>query len=393
MKVFWDPICLLHDPPYEFLSGDKVAYFESPARLQVIKKELEEHPSLFQLELTDSSSGSIDIIVHVETVHGRGYLNYLRNAYDEWVRDGGSAVPLSDNCFSGRQLTPPSGRSATEYVPTSEAGTWTQPKPHRFSVPRCQSRTFIPGYYCFDLSSPITKVTYSSAIASVNVALSAARELAMTSGSYGPKVGVFALCRPPGHHAGTSLSGGYCFINNVAVAARFLQGFDQRPTAKTSVAILDVDYHHGNGTQEIFYSDPSVLYVSLHAQDDYPYFTGSTTEKGIDDGVGANINYPLPRGTQDSEYCAALSNAVEDIKKFDPEYLLLSLGVDTFVDDPISDFKLSPSCYTHIGRIVADLGKPTLFVMEGGYHMETIGKNVRAVLQGFEEQGRTDVRL
>ncbi|KAH9176854.1 Arginase/deacetylase [Lactarius sanguifluus] len=330
MKVFWDPICLLHDPPYEILSGDKVPYFESPARLQVIKKELEEYPSLFQLELIDSSSGgSIDIIGNVETVHGRGYLNYLRNAYDEWVRDGGSAVPPSDDRFSGFRLTP-----------YCQDAVLPETFPHQKLVPGLSqshvdslSPIAKAGYYCFDLSCPITKVTYSSAIASVNVALSAARELAVTSGSYGPKVGVFALClpysRPPGHHAGTSLSGGYCFINNVAVAARFLQGFDQRPTDKPSVAILDVDYHHGNGTQEIFYSDPSVLYVSLHAEDDYPYFTGSTTEKGIDDGVGANINYPLPRGTQDSEYCAALSNAVEDIKKFDPGYLLLSLGVDS----------------------------------------------------------------
>lgn len=235
-------------------------------------------------------------------------------------------------------------------------------------------------------------MTYYSVIASVGVALSAARELAIISGPYGPKIGVFALCRPPGHHAGTSLSGGYCFINNVAVAARFLQGFNQRPTEKVTIAILDVDYHHGNGTQEIFYSDPSVLYVSLHAEGDYPYFTGSTTEKGIDNGVNTNINYPLPRGTQDSDYCAALSNAFRDIKRFDPGFLLLSLGVDTFADDPISDFKLSHSCYTQIGRVVADLGKATLFVMEGGYHMETIRKNVRAVLQGFEEQCRTDVK-
>jgi len=125
MKVFWDPNCLLHDPPYEILSGDKVPYFESPARLQVIKKELEEHPSLFQLESTDSSSGSIDITGHIETVHGRGYLNYLRNAYDEWVRDGGSAVPLADNrSFSGLRLTPSSGRGATGNVPTPEVATW-----------------------------------------------------------------------------------------------------------------------------------------------------------------------------------------------------------------------------------------------------------------------------
>lgn len=370
MKVFWDPNCLLHDPPYEILSGYKVPYFESPSRLQVIKKELEEYPSLFQIELTDSSSGSIDILSHIEMVHGRGYLSYLRNAYEEWVRDGGSADAVLPGTFPHQKLLSGLSESQVDALcPIAKAG-----------------------YYCFDLSCPITKVTYLSVIASVGVALSAARELATISGPYGPKIGVFALCRPPGHHAGSSLSGGYCFVNNVAVAARFLQGFDQRPAEKVTIAILDIDYHHGNGTQEIFYADPSVLYVSLHAEGDYPYFTGSTTEKGIDNGVNTNINYPLPRGTQDSDYCATLSNAVQDIKRFDPGYLLLSLGVDTFADDPISDFKLSHSCYTQIGQVVADLGKPTLFVMEGGYHMETIGKNVRAVLQGFEEQSRTDVR-
>ncbi|KAI0249508.1 hypothetical protein BJV78DRAFT_663335 [Lactifluus subvellereus] len=211
-------------------------------------------------------------------------------------------------------------------------------------------------------------------------------ELAAASGPYGPKTGVFALCRPPGHHAGTSLCGGYCFINNVAVAARFLQSLSPGPVERLPIAILDIDYHHGNGTQEIFYSDPSILYVSLHAEGDYPYFTGALTENGMGDGVNTNFNYPLPRGTQDSNYCTALLKAVENIRGFDPAYLLLSLGVDTFVDDPISDFKLSHSCYSFIGQAIADLGKPTLFVMEGGYHMETLGMNVRAVLQGFEER-------
>jgi len=222
-------------------------------------------------------------------------------------------------------------------------------------------------------------------MASVGVALSAARELAAASDPHGPKTGVFALCRPPGHHAGTSLCGGYCFVNNVAVAARYLQSLCPEFTEKHRIAILDIDYHHGNGTQEIFYSDPSVLYASLHAEDDYPYFTGAVTEKGIGEGVNTNFNYPLPRDTQDDDYCTALRKAIEDIRRFDPAYLLLSLGVDTFADDPMSTFKISRSCYTIIGQITADLGKPTLFVMEGGYHMATLGENVRAVLQGFEE--------
>jgi len=121
--------------------------------------------------------------------------------------------------------------------------------------------------------------------------------------------------------------------------------------------------------------------------DDYPYFTGAATEKGIGEGIGTNFNYPLPRGTQDDDYCATLKTATENIRNFDPAYLLVSLGVDTFVDDPIGGFKLTRSCYTVIGQTIANLGKPTLFVMEGGYHMGTIGENVRAVLQGFELGG------
>lgn len=165
--------------------------------------------------------------------------------------------------------------------------------------------------------------------------------------------------RPPGHHAGTSLCGGYCFINNVAVAARFLQSLSPELGERVPIAIVDIDYHHGNGSkchnprlsqsqctdlcvaQEIFYSDASVLYVSLHAEDDYPCmivicmsdygcispadFTGAVSEKGIGEGVNTNFNYPLPRGTQDSDYCATLLKAAENIRTFDPVYLLVRL--------------------------------------------------------------------
>lgn len=161
------------------------------------------------------------------------------------------------------------------------------------------------------------------------------------------------------------------------------QGKSHRP-GRVPVAILDIDYHHGNGTQEIFYTDGSVLYVSLHAQNDYPYFTGSTKEKGSGMGVGCNINFPLPRGTTDQKYCETLREAVACVQQFEPEYVVISLGVDTYVDDPISDFALTQDCYGEIGRIIGQLDKPVLFVMEGGYDIKTIGTNVCAVLEGFE---------
>ncbi|KAH9969117.1 hypothetical protein BC827DRAFT_1258004 [Russula dissimulans] len=319
MKVFWDPDCLLHDPPYEILSGDKQPYFESPARLLLIKNELEANPSLFSLESASSSSQNpgLDIIRYVEMVHGREYLDYLRNAYDNWVRSGGSTVAVIPETF-----------------------------PHPKLLPVTVSRE--------------TDVRRSG-------------------------------IRPPGHHAGTSLCGGYCFVNNVAVAARFLQcsslgpaETEPEPPERLRIAILDIDYHHGNGTQQIFYADRSVHYASLHAVDDYPYYTGEATENGTGEGTGTNFNYPLPRGTQDDDYCTALKTAIVNIRNFNPAYLLVSLGVDTFVDDPIGDFKLSQACYAVIGQTIANLGKPTLFIMEGGYHMETLGGNVRAVLEGFE---------
>ncbi|KAI0005557.1 Arginase/deacetylase [Russula compacta] len=345
MKVFWDPDCLMHNPPYEILSGDKLPCFESPARLQLIKEALEEHPSLFNFQSGSVSSQDMDITRYVEMVHSRGYLSYLSNAYDNWVRSGGNTDAVLPEAFPHPKLLPgPSQTQINSLSPIAQAG-----------------------YYCFDLSSPITKSTYSSVIASVGVALSAAQELATTSGPHGLETGVFALCRPPGHHAGSSICGGYCFVNNVAVAARFLQSLNPGAGERLRIAILDIDYHHGNGSksQEIFYSDPSVLYVSLHAENDYPYFTGAVTEKGIDEGVDTNFNYPLPQGIQDGDYCATLQKATENIRSFDPGYLLLSLGVDTFADDPISNFKLSHSCYTIIGQVIADLRKPTLFVMEG----------------------------
>ncbi|KAI0305038.1 hypothetical protein BC826DRAFT_1089142 [Russula brevipes] len=335
MKVFWDPDCLLHDPPYEILSGDKSPYFESPARLQSIKKELEQHPSLFSFESASSSStdseseSGLDITRYVEMVHSREYLSYLSNAYENWVQSGGDPDAVLPETFPHPKLLPGPIQG--------QAGTL--------------STVAQAGYYCFDLSAPITQTTYSSVIASVGVALSAAQELATASRPHGAKTGVFALCRPPGHHAGTSLCGGYCFVNNVAVAARFLQCLNPEPAKTLPIAILDIDYHHGNGTQEIFYSDPSVLYVSLHAENDYPSayyyppaidFTGAVTEKGTGEGMNTNLNYPLPQGTQDSDYCTALLKAAEDIRRFDP-----GLGVDTFADDPIN------------------LGRPTLFIMEG----------------------------
>jgi acetoin utilization deacetylase AcuC-like enzyme len=190
----------------------------------------------------------------------------------------------------------------------------------------------------------------------------------------------FALCRPPGHHATTDMYGGYCFLNNAAIAAQMF--LDQ---GAKRIAILDVDFHHGNGTQDIFYRRKDVLFVSLHGQpeDAFPYFLGYRDERGEGDGEGFNLNYPLPPGTGYGKWGPALADGLKQIRKYGPDALVVSLGVDTFKDDPISFFKLKSDDFARYGERIAGLHLPTLFVMEGGYAIDAIGINTVNVLEGF----------
>jgi len=190
---------------------------------------------------------------------------------------------------------------------------------------------------------------------------------------------VFALTRPPGHHAGADLFGGYCYLNNVAIAAQWLADQGMRP------AILDVDYHHGNGTQAIFYRRSDVLFVSVHADPSfaYPHFLGFADERGEGAGDGLNLNLPLPRKTEWPAYAEALASALARIRDFAPDVLLVSLGLDTFEADPISRFKLRTEDYLRLGEALAALRLPTLFVFEGGYNLEHLAENTCNVLEGF----------
>ncbi|MBI2798197.1 hypothetical protein HYX70_02730 [Candidatus Saccharibacteria bacterium] len=189
----------------------------------------------------------------------------------------------------------------------------------------------------------------------------------------------YALCRPPGHHAGRASFGGYCYFNNAAAAAEFLCEGGQR------VAILDVDFHHGNGTQDLFYTRGDVLYVSIHGDPDhaYPYFSGRATELGKSDGIGANRNFPLPTGTSDPAYLECLKAACDEIARFEPAYLVLSLGLDTYVDDQLGDFLLTLGGYEGAATRVGALGIPTVVVQEGGYHLPSLGTSVETWLSGL----------
>jgi acetoin utilization deacetylase AcuC-like enzyme len=191
----------------------------------------------------------------------------------------------------------------------------------------------------------------------------------------------FALCRPPGHHAGIDHYGGYCFLNNAAIATQYLRDFGLR-----KIAIIDVDYHHGNGTQNIFYHRGDVLYASIHADPDfdYPFLLGYADETGVGAGEGANLNLPLPANTGWDGWSAALDMALDAAKRFGPDAAVVSLGVDTYKGDPTSQFRLEGEHFIRIGEKIASLGLPTLFVMEGGYALAEIGMNTVNVLQGFD---------
>ncbi len=232
------------------------------------------------------------------------------------------------------------------------------------------------GAFCFDTATPIVAGTAAAARVAVDVALTAAERLV------GGGRLAYGLCRPPGHHAARGMLGGYCFYNNAAIAAEWLRaeaGFSR-------VAILDVDYHHGNGTQQLFWERGDVLYVSLHADPSraYPYYSGYASETGTGDGAHLTRNFPLGAGTGIDGYGAALHTALGLIETFEPDApLVLSLGFDTFERDPIGDLALRTADYATIGRMIGDLGVPVVALQEGGYAIDAIGANAVAFLTGL----------
>ncbi len=230
------------------------------------------------------------------------------------------------------------------------------------------------GYYCFDSGTPLNNKTLSAAGWSAACALEATKTVAS-----GKARVAYALSRPPGHHASFDTYGGYCYFNNAAIAARELK-------KKGRVAILDIDFHHGNGSQEIFYEDPDVMVISIHGdpREYFPYLIGFPTETGKGKGAGFNLNVILPTGTKIKAYENALKKQVFPIiKAYEPAHLIVSAGFDTYRLDPIGRFDIDTSEYERMGRLINDLGLPTVILQEGGYHTKDLGSNVRSFLQGF----------
>ena len=331
---------LLRNPRTELYGGELVAPHECARRAEFV---LERVNATGLGEVIPPREFGLDPVLRVHDVQ---FIDFLSSAWNDWRAAGnrGEAIP---DCWPARRMT--------------------QRRP--------ESITGKLGYYAMAAETSISAGTWEAARASADVALTAAARL------NGGDRGAFALCRPPGHHAARDLYGGYCFLNNAAIAAQYL-----RDHGAKRVAILDVDFHHGNGTQDIFYGRADVLYSSIHGdpREAFPYFAGYADETGEGDGRGYNQNLPLPRGTNFDAWRAALGIALERVDRFAPGALVVSLGVDTFENDPISFFKLRAADFTSYGRLIAALRIPTLFVLEGGYAVQEIGVNAVNVLQGFE---------
>lgn len=274
-------------------------------------------------------------------VHDPGFVAFLQTAYADSAAFFKKAEPVFPSTFSVRRGV----RRPTGFLGQA-------------------------GYYAFGIGSPLLEGTWDAAYWSAQCALSAAE--AVRNG----QPAAYALCRPPGHHAASDLYGGFCYLNNAAIAARWLG---------PGVAVLDIDYHHGNGTQSIFYEDPTVLFCSLHAHpdDDYPYYWGAADELGEGPGLGFNRNWPLPQGMEDGPYLAVLDEALAAIRAFEPHYVVVSVGLDIAVGDPVGGFNLTPAGLTEIGRRIQALKRPTVLVQEGGYLLERLGENALAFLQAF----------
>jgi len=341
MKTIFSEDHLLRNSKTELFGGQLVRPHECPERAQFV---IERVRTVGLGEVLPPKRFGLD---PVRRVHDEGFLDFLGTAWPEWVAAGnkGEAIP---DVWPARRMA--------------------QRRPNGISGKL--------GYYAMAGETSISDGTWEAAQAAADVALTAAGLL------QGGARSAFALCRPPGHHAARDLFGGYCFLNNAAIAAQYL-----RDQGATRVAILDVDFHHGNGTQDIFYDRADIFYLSLHCdpREAFPYFSGFADETGIGSGSGFNLNIPLPLGTEFETWRGALSLTLGRIQNYRPEALVVSLGVDTFAGDPISFFKLQSADFLTYGRMIGACRIPTLFVFEGGYAVAEVGLNTVNVLSGFED--------
>lgn len=340
MQTFFSEDHRLHFPQAELCGGQFVTPFERPSRVEYVLNRLKERgfPAV-------TDPGAADM-APIRRLLDPGFLDFLETIWDDWKAAGNA------------------GEAITIGMPTRHQ--------RMDRVPRCVDGRL--AYYCHAVETAITGGTWRAALSSAASAQAAQRAVAAGARA------AFALCRPPGHHATRDQFGGYCFLNNAAIAAdMFVAGGAGR------VAVLDIDFHHGNGTQQIFYRRGDVAFFSLHGDplDSYPYFAGFADETGEGAGEGTTRNYPMPPGTGYGPWSEALDDAIARLRAWGAEALVVSLGVDAYREDPISFFRLDSPDFTDAGRRIGRIGLPTVFCMEGGYAIQAVGVNTVNVLEGF----------
>jgi len=348
MQAFFCPEQLRHTPQHIMRLGRLLPPNDVPARAETLGQVLTRRGIALQ---TPADVGRAPLMA----IHSAAYLDYLEHAWSRWqalaaegLNPGPEVLPNLSPYYNGRIET---GRAP---CPATAMAAQT-------------------GYYLGDLSCPIGPHTWRAALRATHTAVAAA-ESVIVGGNL-----AYALCRPSGHHAHRDRAVGFCYLNNSAAAAQTLVQHYGR------VAVLDVDAHHGDGTQQIFYQRADVLTVSLHADpaNYYPFYTGYAHETGYGEGQGYNLNLPLPHGADNAVFAAALDTALAALRDYQPCAVVLALGFDSYKDDPISVLKLDMAAYRHIGACVTRLGLPTVVVQEGGYLVSAIGDALDAFLHGL----------
>jgi acetoin utilization deacetylase AcuC-like enzyme len=332
LSLICSPAHRQHDPP---------GHPDAPARIEELRQAA--------LDFGAQEQGPGDFgIEPIAAVHSPGLLALLQTAYRRFAQLKEGPRPAVPDTFAVRE----SGGHVSRRI---SRNIWAE-----------------LGHHCTDNLTPILPHTWDAAYAAAQVALSAAQAL------YRAPL-VYALTRPPGHHAYRDLYGGYCYLNNAAIAAQWLVERGRRP------AILDLDYHHGNGTQAVFYKRADVFFGSLHADpaDEYPYYAGFADEMGEGEGEGATLNVTLLADTDDGAYLRALDWALAVVDAAGPDTLIVSLGFDTLAGDPHGGLRLTPDAFRLIGRSLAGLGRPILFVQEGGYLLGSLRPALLALLEGL----------